>query len=196
MEDSLINRTNIVRRFIREMPNMEISREQSSTERTVLETEELEIIRIIATNELIFKMVLECTVTEEQYVEHNFVVPGGGGYRKVQNTYKQKVEVMKFLDGKFSMVNAESNSNWIRFSYVAKQRPDGTIYNTKELQTTLNIGYKVLPNSEESHFQRMTTDGLVLELPECIAIWEILERCKEFGSLVQATPDIKVHLYF
>ena len=195
MEDALINRTNIVRRFIREMPNMEISRERSNTERTVIGTEDLEIIRIIATNELIFKMMLGCTVTEEEDVGHNFAVPGGGGYRKVQNTYQQKVEVMKFLDGKLSIVNAGANNNWIRFSYVAKQRPDGTIFNTKELQTTLNTEYKVLPDSEESHFQRMTTDGLILELPECIAIWEILERCKEFGSLVQATPDIKVHLY-
>lgn len=196
MEDSLINRTNIVRRFIREMPHMELSREKSNTEKTVISTEELEITRIIATNELIFKMVLECTVTEEQYVEHNFVVPGGGGYRKVQNNYQHSVEVMRFLNGKFSMINAGADNNWIRFSYVAKQRPDGSIFNTKELQTTLNTEYKVLPDSEESHFQRMTTDGLILELPECIAIWEILERCKEFGSLVQATPDIKVHLYF
>lgn len=195
MEDSLINRTNIVRRFIREMPNMELSRELSNTERTVIGTKELKIIRIIATNELIFKMVLGCTVTEEEYVDHNFAVPGGSGYRKVQNSYNQEVEVIRFLNGKFSMVNAGADNNWIRFSYVAKQRPDGTIFNTKELQTTLNTEYKVLPDSEESHFQRMTTDGLILELPECIAIWEILERCKEFGSLVQATPDIKVHLY-
>ena len=195
MEDSLINRTNIVRRFIREMPNMELSRELSNTERTVIGTKELKIIRIIATNELIFKMVLGCTVTEEEYVDHNFAVPGGSGYRKVQNSYNQEVEVIRFLNGKFSMVNAGADNNWIRFSYVAKQRHDGTIFNTKELQTTLNTEYKVLPDSEESHFQRMTTDGLILELPECIAIWEILERCKEFGSLVQATPDIKVHLY-
>ncbi len=195
MEDGLINRTNIVRRFIREMSNMEISREKSNTERTVVSTDDLEIIRIIATNELIFKMVLDCTVTEEQYVENNFAVPGGG-YQKVQKKYQHSVEVMKLIDGKFSMINAGANDKWIRLSYVAKQSSDGTIYNTKELQTTLNVGYKVLPDSEESHFQRMTTDGLILELPECIAIWEILERCKEFGSLVQATPDIKVHLYF
>ena len=195
MEDSLINRTNIVRRFIREMPNMELSRELSNTERTVIGTKELKIIRIIATNELIFKMVLGCTVTEEEYVDHNFAVPGGSGYRKVQNSYNQEVEVIRFLNGKFSMVNAGADNNWIRFSYVAKQRVDGTIFNTKELQTTLNTEYKVLPDSEESHFQRMTTDGLILELPECIAIWVILERCNEFGSLVLATPDIKVHLY-
>lgn len=196
MEDSLINRTNIVRRFIREMPNMEISREQSNTERTVICTEELEIIRIIDTNELIFKMMLDFTVSEEEEVGHNYAVPGGSCFRKVQKSYQQKVEVMKFLDGKLSMINAGANNNWIRFSYIAKQRSDGTIYNSKELQTTLNAEYKVLPDSEESHFQRMTTDGIILELPECMAIWEILERCKEFGSLVQATPDIKVHLYF
>lgn len=196
MDDGLINRTNIVKRFIRDMPNMKISSELSDTEKTVISTYDLEIIRIISTNELIFKMMIECTVSEDEAVDINYAVPGGTGYRKVHNTYRQKVEVMKFVDGKFSIVNAGSNNNWIRLSNVVKQQPNGRVFTAKELQTTLNTEYKVLPSSEETHFQRITTDGLILELPECIAIWEFVEFSKEFGSLVQATPDIKVHLYF
>lgn len=197
MENALINRNGIVRNFIKEKQNFELSLSRSNTEQTVIINDDgkFEIIRILKTDEIIFNAMMHCTVMEEEY-KSGIATPGGGGYVKVPNVYEQKIAVMRYHNGSFSMINAGSNDNWIKLSYVSKHRPDGTLYHSKELTTDLNMKYKVLPDSEESHFQRTTTDGLILDLEQCLDVQRLVEFVKMFGSQVQATPDIKVRMYF
>jgi hypothetical protein len=197
MENALINRNGIVKKFIKEKSNFELSLSQSNTKQTVIINDDgkFEIVRILETDEIIFNAVMHCTVMEEEY-KPGFATPGGGGYVKVPNVYEQKIEVMRYHNGSFSMINAGSNDNWIKLSYVSRYKSDGTLYNAKELTTNLNMKYKVLPDSEESHFQRTTTDGLILDLEQCLDVESLVEFVKMFGSQVQATPDIKVCMYF
>lgn len=191
-ENALINRTNLVRKFISEINNLSVEM-NADTKKVIMynPTKTIEIIRLMETNEFQFSMNLLFEFLEEQNSPNS-----QSGYIKTPIVQNAMVHIMSYKNGEFKIINAGSNNSWIRHSFIQTQQPNGIIRNTKKFLTTLNMGYKVLPDSEESHFQHMTTDGLVLELEECIAIHKMIQTLKEYGSVVQATPDIKALMFF
>ena len=201
MDNGLINRTNIVRSFIKSFNNMVVDPTRSDVEQTVLISPdgELYVECVNGTHEFKFYMNMQFSVLEEDY--NTYANPHLRNSNSISNkipiNYTEHVQVMRLMsNGEFTMISADSDSEWVRNTYVAKRDANGDISHFKGMQTILNIGYKVLPDSEESHFQRMTTDGLILELDECIAISKMVQRFKEYGSLIQVTPDIKAYMYF
>jgi hypothetical protein len=196
MDDGLIHRNNIVRTFADNLDKFSIDSKSSTTSEMVYicEDSNLKIKKNNETNEFTFSMLMKFTVLEDLPFDAS---PVGFRNNKIPVNYTSVVDVMKFSNGAFSVINAGSNNEWVESTYVPVRDTYGTIVgHEKGIITKLNTTYKVLPDSEESHFQRITTDGLVLELDECMMVYEIVNKIMQLGSLVQATPDIQAHLYF
>lgn len=105
------------------------------------------------------------------------------------------VKVMEVKpDDSFSMVSGMVNDSWL--TVVANPVYSNPINDNHTLETELNMHLPSIPNSEDLHFQLLTTHDIVLDLPECIMLNEMLEKIKSIGSIVQVSPLLKANMLF
>lgn len=196
----LINRHNIVDRFFNSMPLLSLSKESTEDVMIFEVPEFLEIRRYPKENRYSFSMLIKGTFEEEEY-DHNYshFNPASRGMVMIKKTRSNLVEVMRYTDGNFKMVSTSSDSKWIEFARRAIMVPGGGGQVKEELVSTLDMEYYKLPLTEESHFQRMTTnEGLILELEYCLKVQQIIEFIDSIGNIiaVDSTNNLKIPLLF
>lgn len=201
MNEGLLNRHNIVKLFKNNLHNLSVSN-KSTSECMVYEIDNLlSIERYVKENKYVFSMFLTAFCTEEEYVQSFNMYSG----TTIQHTFEVNdlANVMTYDNGKLSMVSTEENDKWISYhrmvipsSKSSNQPWAGAVSYKDKLQTVLNMSFSKLPLTEETHFQQLTVDPLVLELEYCLYINDIIEYIKQIGCIVQVDPKLNVHLFF
>lgn len=199
MDYALINRHNIVDRFFKNTSLLSLSKESTDDVMIFEVPEFLEIRRYPKENKYTFSMLIKGTFEEEEY-DHNYSHFNPVSSRlMVKKTRSNLVEVMRYTDGNFKMVSTASDSKWIEFARRAIMVPGGGGHVKEELISTLDMEYSKLPLTEESHFQRMTTnEGLILELEYCLKVQQIIEFIDSIGSIiaVDSNNNLTIPLLF
>lgn len=190
------NRNNIVNYFYNNLHTAELTT-ASDSEKTVVVLDNGKA-KITKTEDFItFEMNLSGTKVEqyEDYYSKRNV--------KEHANFSGIAKVMEFnvKTCSFDMVSCSSTDNWLDVHYIMKQVFDETmqVYRSERvlaLETNLNSHYYRLPSTEEEHFQRMTTDGLVLDLEVCQRLYNIIDRLNGFGEIVKANDNLYVNLFF
>ena len=198
MDDALINRHNIINLFHQNLKNLKISDKRNDDHITFYIPDLLEVKRYINQNVYEFSMMMKGYVSEEVWDGFNSYFPSGNGYVKVTKEVSNMVNVIRY-DGSFKMVSTTNDDNWIFYDRRQAITPSYKGYNTEvshSLCTNLNIGFQKLPVTEEEHFQRITTDELVLELEYCLKFKEIIDFINSIGTIVKPNPDLQIYLLF
>lgn len=190
------NRNNIVNYFYNNLHTAKLST-TSNSDKTVVVLDDGKA-KITKTEDFItFEMKLSGTKVDEYEDYHH--------QRKVKSheSFSGLVKVMQFnvKTSSFDMVSCSHTDNWLDVHYVMQQVYDEkTMLHKAErvqsLTTNLNSHYYRLPSTEEEHFQRMSTDGLILDLEVCQRLYNIIERLNGFGEIVKANDNLYVNLFF
>lgn len=195
----LVNRHNIVDRFYNSMPVLSLSKDTTEDVIIFSVPDLLEIRRYPKENIYSFAMYIRGTFEEQEYDEnYRHFNPSSNGMRTITRTVYNLVEVMQYDNGHFRMISTSSNDKWIDFVRSLVAIPGGGASPRENLVTHLNMSFKKLPLTEDYHFQRSTTDGLVLELEYCLKVQEIIDFIDSIGSVIVVNErnNLKVPLFF
>ena len=192
MDSGLITRTGIINHFYDNISEFVIDHVNANVIVLNNSSKNLQIQNDVLKDEISFFMNISSRFTYSTYSDYGSPVP----FDRTQNI-TNRCKVMLAENGKFNMVSAEDNDEWLTCRKDVIQDPNGK-YREGEyrLDTVLNKSFKVLPDSEELHFQRCTVDDYVCEYEECIKIHEMIRHIKSFGTVVSVNPKLKATFIF
>lgn len=194
-KSDLINRHNIVQFFYDALPELTVCRSSSSNCMVYEIKDILRIERFVDKNMYFFSMYLSAFLEETTGCFNSLT----GSFEVSEKEITELATVMAYKNGRLEMVSASDNDDWL--SIIKKGNP---YYTTMPyissvidaLSTNLNCCFSKLPLTEESHFQQITVDPIVLELKYCLMFDSIINFINSIGTIVQVSPSLKAHLLF